>query len=353
MDIIRYGLIGAGQIAYHAAREIQSHTHSVAHAATDLNPERLAKLCQECEIANHYPDSDALIADPSIDAVYIAVPNKFHASLAIQALQAGKHVILEKPFAMSAQEARAVVDTAEKTGKLFTVGMNQRFNESHQKIVALVEDGYFGEIYHAKAFWNRRSGIPVLGTWFGRKDLAGGGCLNDVGVHFLDLCLYALGRFDPVSVYGATYVKFGNRGLGEGKWGQSDKTETVFDVEDFATALIRFEDGMTVALDASWACHQETGNRNGIQLFGTEAGADVASAKVFRNDPLRAEYDIVENVRATPKYAHCSRFTNFTNAILGDEELCVTPKQALAVQKILDAIQESSRTGHEVLLDNA
>jgi len=350
MSQIRYGLIGAGAIAWPASKNINACEDSMVHAATDLSEERLNKLCDENDIAHRYPTAEALFADDQIDAVYIAVPNKFHAPLAIQALEAGKHVILEKPFAMNAEEGAAVIAASEKAGKLFTVGMNQRFAESHQKIVSLQRQGVFGEIYHAKAFWLRRQGIPGMGTWFGNKALAGGGCLNDIGVHYLDLCLYAMDRFDPVSVFGATYTKFGNRGLGAGGWGISDKTETVFDVEDFATALIRFSDGATVALDASWACHQETGGRNGVQLFGAEAGADVASAKVFREDPIRAEYDVVEGVKAELIHPHCCRFANFTNAILGKEELATPPQQSLTVQKILDAIQESSATGKEVTL---
>jgi len=350
MPEVHYGLIGAGAIARNAAREINEHEASTVVAATDLSAERLNALCDDHQIARRHPSSDDLLADDSVDAVYIAVPNKFHASLAIQALEAGKHVMLEKPFAMNAQEAAEVVAAAEKAGKTFTVGMNQRFNENHQKIVSLARQGLFGEIYHAKAFWFRRSGIPGMGTWFGNKALAGGGGLNDIGVHFLDLCLYAIDRFDPVAVFGATYTKFGHRGRGAGGWGISDKTESVFDVDDFATALIRFADGSTVSLDAAWACHQELDNRMGVQIFGDEAGADLSTAKVFRNDPIRQDYDVVERVKADLPHPHGSRFANFTHAILGREELCVTPQQALAVQKILDAIQESSATGREALI---
>lgn len=350
MSGIRYGLIGAGAIAWPTAKNINGYEHSTVIAATDLSAERLKKLCDENNIPHSYPTADAMLANPDVDAVYIAVPNKFHAPLAIQALQAGKHVMLEKPFAMNAKEAADVIATAKKVGKVFTVGQNQRFVEAHQKIVGLQRAGFFGEIYHAKAFWNRRTGIPGMGTWFGNKALAGGGSLNDIGVHFLDLCLYAMNRFDPVSVFGATYTKFGNRGLGYGGWGISDKTESVFDVDDFATALIRFSDGATVTLDTSWACHMETPNRNGVLLYGTEAGADVATAKIFRNDPVREDYDVIEKVKAPMPFPQCCRFKNFTNAILGKEELATPPAQSLVVQKILDAIQESAATGKEAAI---
>lgn len=350
MSKVRFGLIGAGQIAFSVCKALRANVEADIVAAHDLNPERLAVLCKEAEISTSYATTAELLGDPNVDAVYIAVPNKFHASLAVEALEAGKHVILEKPFAMNSSEAEAVVAAAKKSGKVFTVGMNMRYVEKHQKIRALVEQGVLGDIYHAKAFWMRRTGIPKLGTWFGRKELAGGGALNDIGVHALDLCLHTIGNYEPISVSGATYTRFGNRGMGEGKWGMSDRTENVFDVDDFATAMIRFKNGLTIGLDASWACHMEEASRLGVLLYGEEAGANVATASLFRNDPLKPEYDVIPEVRAEVRYPHCCRFANFINAILGKEELGVTPEQALVVQRILDGIQESCRTGREVLL---
>lgn len=348
MSKVRFGLIGAGQIGFNAADILRKNENADIVAAHDLSAERLEALCQKAEIESRYATASELFADKRVDAVYIAVPNKFHAPMAIEALEAGKHVILEKPFAMNSSEAEAVVAAAKKSGKIFTLGMNQRFVEKYQKIRTLVNDGVLGDIYHAKAMWLRRSGIPKLGTWFGRKELAGGGCLNDIGVHALDLCLATIGNFEPVSVFGATYTRFGNRGLGEGKWGMSDRTESVFDVDDFATALIRFKNGMTVAMDASWACHMPDPARMELLLYGDDAGANVTTASLFRADPLRPDYDVIPEVRADIRYPHCCRFANFINAILGKEEIEVTPEQALVVQRILDAVQESCRTGKEV-----
>ena len=347
---LKFGLIGAGQIAWTSAQSINSHEHATVVAAQDLNPERLGKLCRENGIARSYTSSEELFADSEVDAVYIAVPNKFHAPLAKQALEAGKHVILEKPFAFNHAEASEVVATAEKAGKVFTVGMNQRFNRDSLLIHDLSAKGALGEIYHAKAFWFRRSGIPKLGTWFGKKELSGGGSLYDIGVHLLDLCLFTMGNFEPVSVSGATYTKFGNRGLGEGSWGHSEREHTEFDVDDFASALIKFANGATATLDVSWACHAEEGNRNDVHLYGTGAGARCYPAKLFKYGEAAREYTVIENPAAEPPYT-TDRFHNFINHIRGEEELCVKPSEALVVQRILDAIAESSATGKEVRLD--
>ena len=350
MKQIRIGCIGAGQIALGAVHAINYHPSATVLAATDLNEERLKELCAAGSIPRSYPTTEALLADPEIDAVYIAVPNKFHIPLTIAALAAGKHVLLDKPFAMNAAEAETAVEAARKAGKVLTLGMNQRFTDHAQKFRSLVEQGTFGEIYHAKASWCRREGIPKLGTWFGSKELAGGGCLYDIGVHVLDLCLYVLGNFKPVSVTGATYTKFGNRGLGAGDWGKSEVTDIAFTVDDFATGLIKFENGATVALDVSWACHRAENDKTDIELYGTEAGASVLGGKIYRRDKAAGAYVIIDNPPAPIAFAHRDRFHNFINHLLGTEELCVTLEQALTVQRILDALSLSSCSGKEVTL---
>lgn len=346
---IPFGLVGAGQIAWSSAASINAHPHGTVLGAFDLNTERLQKLCEENHIPRRYATAEDLYADPDIEAVYIAVPNKFHAPLSIQALEAGKHVILEKPFAFTHAEAQSVVETAERCGKVFTVGMNQRFNADSLKVRHLVEQGVLGEIYHAKAYWYRRNGIPKLGTWFGKREIAGGGCLYDIGVHMLDLCLFAMDNFEPVSVSGVTYTKFGNRGLGEGGWGHSERQFEEFDVEDFASALIRFANGASVSLDVTWARHAAEGNDNDVELFGTEAGASCYPARLFRYGQKPGEYEVVDHPQAELPYT-ADRFHNFINHLRGEEALCVTTRQALVVQRILDAVEESARTGREVRL---
>lgn len=349
---IRFGFLGAGQIAHHSADIVSKHPNGRVIAVQDVSATRCQELCSAYNIPKAYTGAADLLADKEIDAVYIAVPNKYHAELAIQALEAGKHVMLEKPFAMSFAEADTVVATARKTGLSLTLGMNQRFRKTAQVTKALVERGDLGEIYHAKAYWFRRAGIPKLGTWFGHKQIAGAGCIYDIGVHLLDLALYLVDEFDPVSVTGATYTKFGHLGLGGGSWGKSDQEELPFDVDDFATGLIRFANGSTLSLDVSWACHSEHGNRADVQLYGTKAGAMAMEGKLFRQDSS-GEYIVVQEPNLPVRYPHGERFYNFINHLRGEEELCVTMEQALAVQKILDALAESAQLGQEVALSPA
>lgn len=350
MNEVRFGFIGAGKISQYSAEAIAKHQQAKLVAVQDLSFDRAAMLADAFEVPHRFTEAKDLFACEEVDAVYIAVPNKFHAPLAIEAMRAGKHVILDKPFAMNAVEAEEVIRVSKETGQTFTLGMNQRFNADTQKIKAVVDSGALGEVYYAKAYWMRREGIPKLGTWFGNKAIAGGGAINDIGVHLLDVCLHTMGNFEVESVFGSTYTKFGNRGLGEGGWGLSDQTDTVFDVDDLSSAMIKMKNGATVCLEVSWAAHMADEERINVEIFGTEMGASLYPSKLYKRDPFDAAYQTVETVATTPAYPHCDRFHNFTNHLVNGEPLLVTMEQALTVQKILDAISESAHTGKSVSL---
>lgn len=347
---LRFGVLGAGQISRLACPELQSHLGAEVVAVSDSHPARLAELSSALGGVKSYADSRELCAAPDIDAVYVATPNALHAELAVAALEHGKHVLVEKPFATSAEEAERMVEASKRAGKLLSVAMNQRFRADSQRVAALVQRGALGHVYMTQAFWHRRSGIPKLGTWFGSKKLAGGGALYDIGVHLLDLALFALGRFDPLSVSGQVHTSFGTRGIGEGGWGLSDRAEHAFDVDDAAVALLRFADGATLSLEVSWAIHQREPDRMNVLLHGTEAGAGLFPGELYTSGKEAEDYRCATVPELPLAYPHQSRFHNFIGAILGTESLCVTPAQALGVQRILDAIYESSRLGSEVML---
>ena len=352
MTQLRFGVVGAGQISRFACQEINRHAAAKVVAASDPHPERLAELAASLGEVRTFADNELLLADANVDAVFIATPNAFHAPLAKRALELGKHVIVEKPFATNATEAAEVVEQARRAGKVLSVGMNQRFRPESQRVAQLVRAGKLGSVYHAKAFWFRRAGIPKLGTWFGKQTLAGGGALYDIGVHLLDLALYVMGRFDPISVSGQVYTTFGPRGLGEGGWGLSDRSHADFDVDDGATALLRFAGGVTLTLDVSWAIHQKEPDRMNVVLHGSEAGAGLYPGELYRFGAEKGAYETSTLADTALEYPHANRFHNFIGAVQGSEPLCVTPAQALAVQRVLDAIYESSRAGREVMLSH-
>jgi predicted dehydrogenase len=348
---IKVGMIGAGAIADDHCESINRYNGAVVAAVAELNPERRNALKKKYNIARTYEKWQDLVADPDLDAVAIALPNVLHAPVSLAALQAGKHVLLDKPFALSYAEARRVVEAARRKKKVLMLGMNQRYRQDAQMLKAIIDRGELGEIYHAKAFWYRRMGSPKFGTWFVNKKLAGGGCMLDLGVHFLDLTLHLIDNWEPVAVSGQVYGKFGHRGIGEGGWGKSDRnTRLKFDVEDFATALIKFRNQATVELNISWILHQEQGDRNNVELYGTQAGASLAPLKLFRQTKRTGEYEVVvpQNVKIPHRYEN--RQFNWLDAILGKDKPLCTLEQSLVVQRILDAIYASSARGREIRL---
>lgn len=350
MSSLRFGIVGAGAIAESAVNSITAITDAAFAGVYDVNAERAQALAKRASGAKAYATTTALFADPAIDAVYIAVPNCFHAKLAEAALRAGKHVLLDKPFALNLKEAKKVAAAAKAAKRTFMVGMNQRFTPEAQRIRAVVARGDLGEVYHVKTCWYRRAGIPKLGTWFGNKKLSGGGCTLDIGVHMLDLAMFLTGRFDPVAVMGATYGKFGHRGLGEGGWGRSERDpKLVFDVEDFASAMVRFRNGMTLNLDVTWACHSETDGSRNVVLYGTEAGASTFPAKLFR--PAKdGDYQVLDKPNATLAWPHGCRFHNFVDAVRGRCAPAVGINEALAVQAVLDGMYASAKSGMAVAI---
>ena len=331
------------------ARDFGENPEAELIAVADPSRERRTGFGERFGVPNVLESADELLALDSVDAVYIAVPNYLHVPLAAQALEAGKHVILEKPLALSRADAEPLVEAARGAGTHFMLGMNQRFTPQVQRARQLVAQGRIGRAYHCKTYWRRRAGIPGIGSWFTRKELSGGGGLLDIGVHMLDNALYILDNFDAHSVSGATYREFGPAGAGEGGYGQSERTEAAFDVDDFATAMIKLAGGATVLIDAVWAMHNEHRSEKNIELYGSEGAIDTYGDKLFRQHG--SEYHAVEGPDAGPlTYPHTSRFHHFVNVILGREEPCVTLQQALAVQRVIDAIYASAAGGREVIL---
>ena len=341
-------VIGAGAIGRYHIESFQQHPAARVVALVETNAERGREAAEHYDIPDLFADYREVLKRADVDIVSIALPNYLHAPVALAALKAGKHVMLDKPMATDARAAARVVAEAKRRRRLLMVGQNQRFTPAVQTLKQLVERGVLGEVYHAKAQWLRRSGIPRIGSWFTQKEFAGGGCTYDIGAHVLDQTLYLMGEFAATAVSGQTYAKFGPRGRGDGTWGHSEiDPSKPFDVEDLSVAFIRLRSGRTVLLETSWAAHQPQPDVNGTQLFGTEAGATTNPLQLFR--PGRRGYR-VEKIRPLPPRVNPDRMVHFINVLLGREEPHVRPEESLAVQRILDAIYRSAATGREVRL---
>ncbi len=345
-DSFNVAVIGAGAIGLDHINSFKQHPAAKVVAIAEVSPERGREAADRFGIPEVVTDYRKLLARPDIDVFSIALPNYLHAPVSLAALRAGKHVMLDKPMATNARDAAALVAEAKKQKVLLMVGQNNRFTPEVQTAKGLIAKGVLGDVYHAKTAWTRRSGIPRIGSWFTQKKFAAGGATYDIGVHALDRCLYLMGEFDAAAVSGQTYAKFGPRGLGDGSWGKGEiDPNKPFDVDDLSVALIKLKSGRTVLLEASWAAHQPFPDFNGTQLFGTEAGILFPPLQLFRKTSLGYSN---ESVATSADIVNTNRMVHFIDCLLGKASPYVKPEESLAVQKILDAIYLSAKTGKEV-----
>lgn len=352
---LRVAVIGAGGIVTHGHIPSLRTIEGVEIVAVcDTNAERVAATAEKFGIPSHYTDWQDVIARDDIDAVTIGVPNKFHAPISLAAFQSGKHVMCEKPLAMDAVEGAEAVAAAEKAGKVFAVNLTNRHRPDVQSLKRAAESGRFGDIYYINARLIRRAGIPGYGSWFTRKELAGGGALLDIGVHSLDMSLYLAGFPKIKSVHGVVAAKHGPEGRGLGTWGFDRFKEGEFSVDDFASMSLRLENGGVIKVEVTWAAHAP--NEERLQIFGDKGGADLSADRYGATTPVRyfntvdgEEFDSTPNLGPNVPIMAVS-FGRFIDAIRGNGRPGATGAEALQVQYILDAVYRSAEEGREVSL---
>jgi len=348
-DAVRIGVIGAGMIGNEHLKAFAALDGAEVAGVADAVPAAAISRAREYGV-KVYETPQALIDDPSIDAVVIGVPNKYHAPLAVAAMERGKHVLLEKPMAVSEQAAREILDAQRRTGRVLMMAHQMRWTGVARAAKRAVESGELGRVYVAKTGLFRRKGIPGWGSWFTRMDEAGGGPLIDIGVHMLDLTLYLMGSPKPVSVYGTTYAEFGPRRRGLGDWGTPD-WNGYYDVEDLATALIKLDNGATLSLEVSWAANAAgLTDKPFVHLLGTEAGIGIVGGRgvVVRQTDGEVVEEELKPLDGEDERILLSR--HFIECVREGREPIAPALSGYVNNRILSAIYESSRTGGEVKL---
>ena len=343
MKKLRVGIIGSGSIAQAVHIPGYQKVEGVKLAAfCDTNRKTLKAAAEKFGVKQTYTDYKKMLAAAKLDAVSVCTPNAFHAAPTIAALKAGAHVLVEKPIALNADEARRMAAAARKAKRLLMVAFNSRWRADVQYLKRCVESGMLGDIYYGEAVYLRRRGIPGWGV-FVNKELSGGGPLIDVGVHMLDLALYLMGHPKPTVAFGATYTMFGQRSDVFGGMGQWDPAK--FSVEDFGVGMVRFDNGATLILKASWAANIGE-DQHHVMLLGSEAGLNTSPARIFRE-----EQGSVVDIAPTrlPKVdTYAEEINQFVKAIRDGAPSPVPAEQGLMATAILDAIYESAAAGAEV-----
>lgn len=356
MAKLKMAVIGTGGISNEHIRGYINNPDTELYAFCDINAERVKMMAEQygVPLERTFTDKDEMLrALPEIDAVSVCTWNSAHAECTIAALNAGKHVICEKPMAMNAEEAKQMLEAAKRNNKLLMIGFVRRHGNDCEVIRENVDAGTFGELYYAKATYLRRNGNP--GGWFGDKSRSGGGPLIDLGVHVIDLVRFIFGNPKPVSVYGVTFQKLFNRPnvYGGKAWqAASTGTQDVCDVEDLACALIRFDNGAVLSVEAAFSLNIKKDEGN-IELFGTKAGAKLdPNVEIFTELNNRmVNIGFAQDTALSFDGLFQKEIDNYIDAILGRAECLAPAKDGVEMMKILDAVYESARTGHEVVLN--
>ena len=335
----KVGIIGAGGIG--AGKHLPGHRRvegvSII-AVCDIDESRAHEFAKDHEIEHVFADYNDLLAMDEIDAVSVCTPNNFHAPPTIAALEAGKHVICEKPMASNAIDGQAMVDAYHASEKILQIGLQNRFTVESRTLRKLSDEGFFGDIYYARAMSVRRRGVPSTPSFIS-KAIAGGGPLIDIGVHILDALLWILGCPKPVEAFGFTAQKFGNQKDVINPWGSWDPAQ--FEVEDFAMGVVRFEGGLTVTLETAWASHID--NIGTTFFIGDRAGATHSPLRIYMDkDGEMIDYEPEPLTNLT------GEFESFHKAIREGLPSPVPPEETLIITKIFDAMYESARIGRSV-----
>ena len=367
MAKLKIGFIGCGGIANqkHFPGMSQQTEYVDMCAFCDLIPERAEKAAKEYGTpdAKVYTDYHELLADPTIDAVHVLTPNIAHCEITIAALEAGKHVLCEKPMAATEADAKKMLEARDRTGKMLTIGYQYRHFPVNQVAKAVVDDGWLGDIYYAEATYLRRRGVPTWGV-FTDKSKQGGGPLIDIGTHALDITLWMMDNYEVESVTGSVFEKLGHMkeatvGNMFGPWDPEK-----YEVEDSAFGFIKMKNGATIFLESAWAINLRESREASCTLCGTKAGAEIIGGM----SKAEGEYDLVfnktdygqlteetlspggtiaffEGSSDKPEEVECKQWLE---AILNDGEPLVKPEQAFTVTKILDNIYKSAAQGKEI-----
>src|SRR5215472_10942930 len=361
MDKLRIGVIGCGAIStlkhFPALAKLKHRVELIGFC--DIFEERASKALHQYGDpgAKVYADYRRLLEDKTIDVVYVLTPNVAHSPVTVDSLNAGKHVLCEKPMAASYAEAQRMLEASRLTGKKLTIGYQNRFRRDMQLLHRACHENDLGEIYFARAHAIRRKGVPTWGV-FSDKSKQGGGPLIDLGSHVLDLTLWCMDNYRPELVVGSSFQKM--KGNPEGNmFGPWDPT--TYEVEDSAFGFIKMQNGATIYLEASWALNVTRNIEGLLILCGTKAGAETVGdgagaptapvdgpGRIIFNTARYGELmDTAPMMRKGPGPADFggepfrvgdAESAAWLDAIINDTEPYVKPEEALIVTRILEAI---------------
>ena len=349
---MKIGIIGCGTIANSAhIPAYMANSKAEIKYFCDIIPERAEAAVQKYGCGIAVTDYKEVLADPEITAVSVCTPNLMHSIIAIDALEAGKHVLCEKPAARIYEEALAMQEAQKRTGKILNIGVVNRFNTNVNKLKEMIDNGDFGEVYYVYVSFRCQRSIPGLGGAFTTKAIAGGGVLIDWGVHFLDIVMYCCGDPKAKTVSAETFSKLGNPicdYVYKDSWAHEPIHDGIYDVEEGVTGIIRTE-GPVININGAWA--QNIGDREMfIDFIGTKGGARLQYGKDFtfystKDNMLTATTFVT---KSKPQFQ--AEIDAFVDCIESGKKLPSNIDSNILTSQMMDAIYRSAELHEEIKL---
>jgi predicted dehydrogenase len=350
MEKIKVAVIGCGTIARtaHIPAYLANPNAEIKYLC-DIVKERTDAAVRDFECGVAMTDYHDILNDPDIEAVSICTPNDVHASIAIDFLRAGKHVLCEKPAARTYSEALEMQKAQHETGKVLNIGVVNRFNTAVNMIKNKIANGELGDLYHVYISFRAHRSIPGLGGAFTTKSISGGGALIDWGVHFLDIAMYCSGDPQPKTVSGQTYCKLGRDMQNYSylnMWAGPPSYSGTYDVDDFVTAMIR-TNGPSITINGAWA--QNIGvEEMYIDFLGDKAGIRLQYGADFKMYSAHSDA-LLETSHKFNKGNHFqNEIDSFLDCIKTGEKLPSHIDTVIVTAKMIQAIYDSSDTGSEI-----
>ena len=330
MKKLNFGIIGCGRIAYKHAEAIKNNEKANLLYVCDIIEERAVDYKNKYEAEEYFIDYHEMLDMPDLDVVNICTPSGMHAEMGIAAAKAGKHVIVEKPMALSLKDADDLIKACEENGVKLAVCFQNRFNLPVQKLRKALEEGRFGKLTHGSAVvrWFRPQEYydqaPWRGTW-----AMDGGCLMNQAIHNIDLLQWMMGPVE--SVFGYTANNFRK-----------------IEAEDVGVAVLKFKNGALGVIEASTTIYPENLEET-LAIFGEKGtvmlgGIAVNKIETWKfadsqDENLEMEQQDVPNVYG---FGHDALIEDFIRAVIEDRRPYIDGREGIKSLRIVLGIYHSA-----------
>jgi predicted dehydrogenase len=336
---VGYAIVGLGRIALNQVLPAMgSCKHSKPVALVSGDRAKALKVARQYDIPESaiydYQSFDRIADNPAIQAVYIALPNNMHAEFTVRAARAGKHVLCEKPMAVSSAECRQMIDACKKAGRKLMIAYRSQYEPKDRAIVEMVRQKKLGQLKSFVASNAQNMADPE--HWRLKRALAGGGPLPDVGIYCLNAARFLSGE-EPNEVIGQVY-----RNPGDARFRE---------VEESVSFILRFPSGLSASCSSGYASHRS----QFLRLEGSEAWVELSPAFAYNGIELRSNRRMEDsNVLIEHGIEDANQFAlefdHMSLCVRNDVQPHTPGEEGLQDQRIIEAIYESARTGRPVKL---